>query len=214
MAKIKQLCEATDTTINEVVLAVCDMALQRYLDEHDAHTDQPLTLQMPVSLAKAGREENGSGGNEVALAWLNLGTEKDPLARLEEIRASCHEVKENFVKALTPEAVTTLTILVAAIVQTITVTRIDGILPPAANVLISNVPGPQTTLYSGDARMLAFYPISTILPGIALNITVFSYDGVLFFGITSCRDVLPGMEESAEFINDAFNSLYRAAVFG
>ena len=214
MAKIKQLCEATDTTINEVVLAVCDMALQRYLDEHDAHTDQPLTLQMPVSLAKAGREENSSGGNEVALAWLNLGTEKDPLARLEEIRASCHEVKENFVKALTPEAVTTLTILVAAIVQTITVTRIDGILPPAANVLISNVPGPQTTLYSGDARMLAFYPISTILPGIALNITVFSYDGVLFFGITSCRDVLPGMEESAEFINDAFNSLYRAAISG
>jgi len=51
-----------------------------------------------------------------------------------------------------------------------------------------------------------------ILPGIALNITVLSYDGVLFFGITSCRDALPGMEESASFIYDAFDALYEAAV--
>ena len=214
LAKIKELGAATDTTINEVVLTVCDMALQRYLDENDAHTDQPLTLQMPVSLAKDGGDKKDGGGNEVALAWLNLGTEQDPLARLEEVRASCHEIKENYLEALSPEAVTTFTIVVAIITQTLDVANLDGIFPPVANVLISNVPGPQTTLYAGDARMLAFYPISTVLPGIALNITVFSYDGMLFFGITSCRDVLPGMEESAEFINDAFNSLYRAAVSG
>jgi hypothetical protein len=85
------------------------------------------------------------------------------------------------------------------------------LLPPPANALISNVPGPQQTLYLGDARMLGFYPISTILPGIALNITVISYDGELFFGITACRDALPGMEESAAFINEAFDALYEAA---
>jgi len=212
LARIKELCKATDTTINDVVLTVCDMALQRYLDEHGAHTDEPLTLQMPVSLARRSSGKKGSGGNEVALAWLKLGTERDPLARLNEVRASCHEVKENFVEALSPEAVTTFTILVAAIAQTLDMTKIDSILPPVANVLISNVPGPQETLYLGDARMLALYPISTILPGSALNITVFSYDGVLFFGITSCSDVLPGMEDSADFIYKAFNNLYAAAV--
>jgi hypothetical protein len=123
-------------------------------------------------------------------------------------------VKDSFVEALSPEAVTTFTILVAAIAQTLDVTKIDSLLPPVANVLISNVPGPQETLYLGDARMLALYPISTILPGSALNITVFSYDGDLFFGITSCSDVLPGMEDTADFIHEAFDSLYSAAVSG
>jgi len=211
LEKIKQLCAATDTTINEVVLTVCDMALQRYLDEHEAHTDEPLTLQMPISLAKRVGEEQG-GGNQVALAWLKMGTERDPLARLGEVRESCHEVKENYVEALSPEAITTFTILMASVYQTLDATGIDQVLPPPANTLISNVPGPQRTLYLGDARMLAFYPISTILPGIALNITVLSYDGELFFGITSCRDALPGMEESASFIYDAFDALYEAAV--
>jgi WS/DGAT/MGAT family acyltransferase len=214
LARIKELCKATDTTINEVVLTVCDIALQRYLDEHGAHTDEPLTLQMPVSLARRGSGGKSGGGNEVALAWLKLGTEREPLARLDEVRASCHEVKDSFVEALSPEAVTTFTILVAAIAQTLDVTKIDSLLPPVANVLISNVPGPQETLYLGDARMLALYPISTILPGSALNITVFSYDGDLFFGITSCSDVLPGMEDTADFIHEAFDSLYSAAVSG
>jgi hypothetical protein len=116
------------------------------------------------------------------------------------------------VDALSPEAITTFTILMASLYQTLDATGIDQLLPPPANTLISNVPGPQQTLYQGDARMLAFYPISTILPGIALNITVLSYDGVLFFGITSCRDALPGMEDCASFINDAFDALYEAAV--
>jgi WS/DGAT/MGAT family acyltransferase len=209
--RIRQVCAATDSTINEVVLAVCDMALQRYLDENETHPEQPLTLQMPVSLAKRVGDGKG-GGNQVALAWLKLGTERDPLARLAEVRASCHEVKENFVDALSPEAITTFTILMATVAQTLDSARIDEMLPPGANALISNVPGPQKTLYLGDARMLAFYPISTILPGIALNITVLSYDGVLFFGITSCRDALPGMEESASFIYDAFDALFEAAV--
>lgn len=207
---IKKVCAATDTTINEVVLAVCDMALQRYLDENESHPEQALTLQMPVSLAH--RVSKGHGGNQVALAWLKLGTERNPLARLAEVRASCHEVKANFVDALSPEAITTFTLLMAIIAQTLDTAGIDRMLPPGANTLISNVPGPPKTLYNGDARMVAFYPISTILPGIALNITVFSYDGMLFFGITSCRDALPGMEQSASFINDAFDSLYKAAV--
>ena len=154
LEKIKQLCAATDTTINEVVLTVCDMALQRYLDEHEAHTDEPLTLQMPISLAKRVGEEHG-GGNQVALAWLKMGTERDPLTRLGEVRESCHEVKENYVEALSPEAITTFTILMASLYQTLDATGIDQVLPPPANALISNVPGPQRTLYLGDARMLA-----------------------------------------------------------
>jgi WS/DGAT/MGAT family acyltransferase len=212
LSEIGKLRKATDSTINEIVLAVCDMALHRYLDEHDAHMDEPLTLQMPISTASRGGDENADGGNQVALAWVKLGTERDPLARLDEIRTACREVKETYIDGLSPEAVSTLTIIVSGIAQVFEATKIDGILPPVANTLISNVPGPQETLYFGDAKMLEFYPISTILAGIALNITVFSYDGMLFFGVTSCADTLPGMEDCSRFIAEAFDELYGAAV--
>jgi len=35
---------------------------------------------------------------------------------------------------------------------------------------------------------------------------------MLFFGITSCADTLPGMEDCSRFILEAFDELYRAAV--
>ena len=47
--------------------------------------------------------------------------------------------------------------------------------PPLGNVLISNVPGPRETLYLWGAALEASYPLSAIPPGLAMNITVFSY---------------------------------------
>jgi hypothetical protein len=47
--------------------------------------------------------------------------------------------------------------------------------PPLLNVVISNVPGPREPLYLAGARMLAYYPVSTITDGVGLNITVISY---------------------------------------
>ncbi|MNT10649.1 putative diacylglycerol O-acyltransferase [compost metagenome] len=71
--------------------------------------------------------------------------------------------------------------------------------PPAANVLISNVPGPGATLYVAGARMMHFYPVSIPYHGSALNITVQSYAGSLDFGLTACRRIL-SQEESYELI--------------
>ena len=62
------------------------------------------------------------------------------------------------------------------------------------NVVVSNVPGPQVPLYSCGARVLTHYPVSIPAHGQALNITVQSYDGVMYFGITACAKALPDAE--------------------
>ena len=72
-------------------------------------------------------------------------------------------------------------------------------LPPMANVLISNVPGPAVPLYVAGARMGSFYPVSIPYHGSALNITVQSYAGQLDFGFIACRRIL-SQEESYELI--------------
>ena len=58
------------------------------------------------------------------------------------------------------------------------------------NLTISNVPGPQMPLYLDGAEQLASYPYSTITDGMALNITVTSYNGHLDWGVVVDRDIV------------------------
>jgi hypothetical protein len=62
--------------------------------------------------------------------------------------------------------------------------------PPVLNLVISNVPGPREPLYLAGARMLAYYPVSTITDGVGLNITVISYLDHIDVGIIGDREQL------------------------
>jgi diacylglycerol O-acyltransferase len=80
----------------------------------------------------------------------------------------------------------------AAMVQAMRLTfrtRLSERLMPF-NLTISNVPGPQFPLYLDGAEQLASYPYSTITDGLALNITVSSYNGHLDWGIVVDRDIV------------------------
>jgi hypothetical protein len=61
---------------------------------------------------------------------------------------------------------------------------------PALNLVISNVPGPREPLYCAGAEMMAYYPVSTIVDGVGLNITVLSYRDHMDVGIIGDRDQL------------------------
>ena len=52
--------------------------------------------------------------------------------------------------------------------------RLGSRLTPG-NLVISNVPGPREPLYAAGARLEHYYPLSTIIDGQGLNITVQSY---------------------------------------
>jgi hypothetical protein len=62
--------------------------------------------------------------------------------------------------------------------------------PPVLNLVISNVPGPREPLYCAGARMVAYYPVSTITDGVGLNITVISYLDHIDVGIIGDREQL------------------------
>jgi hypothetical protein len=73
-----------------------------------------------------------------------------------------------------------------------------GRLPLPTNVIISNVAGPPVPLYVAGAKALTYSPVSIPYHGFALNITVYSYDGRLFFGLTGARSALPDLRDLAE----------------
>ena len=65
-------------------------------------------------------------------------------------------------------------------------------------------------MYLDGAKMEAFYPISMVTDGQALNITFLSYAGRFAVGFTSCREAVPSMQKIAVATGDALDELEAA----
>ena len=82
-------------------------------------------------------------------------------------------------------------------------------MPMPSNLVISNVPGPQVPLYLAGARMLTFHPLSIVMHGVALNITVQTYAGSVDFGLIADARAVPGADLQA--IADALGQAFEQA---
>ena len=90
--------------------------------------------------------------------------------------------------------------------------NLADVMPAAANVTISNVPGPRQTLYAVGAELLNIFPVSIAAHGLALNITVQSYRDQLDFGLIAGANVLPDVNKLARLFPEEFEAL--EAAFG
>jgi hypothetical protein len=92
---------------------------------------------------------------------------------------------------------------VAALAARNTVDILSRTRPPL-NLVISNVPGPRSSLYCAGAEMLANFPISVVVDGVGLNITVVSYKSRVDFGIVGDRDQI---DDAWAFLEGARHAL-------
>jgi hypothetical protein len=153
-------------------------------------------------------------GNAISFANVRLGTDiEDVRERFEVIRRSS-VAGRNYLKQMTAAALIDYTVLISSPQM---LTRVPGIgarVPPIYNVIISNVPGPRAKLYFLGAEMEAYYPISALAHGQALNVTVMSYAGGLYFGFTACPDRVPSVQRVAVYTGDALDELEKVFVTG
>ena len=75
---------------------------------------------------------------------------------------------------------------------------------------ISNVPGPHEQLYYGGARLDGSYPLSAIVDGQALNITLVSNAGNLDFGLVGCRRSVPHLQRLLAHLESSLKDLEAA----
>lgn len=78
------------------------------------------------------------------------------------------------------------------------------------NVMISNVPGPQSPLYLNGARMLEMYPVSPLLKNQALSIGLTSYDGHVYYGLNADRDAMSDVEVVTALLYESLEELLDA----
>jgi diacylglycerol O-acyltransferase / wax synthase len=202
LARIKAAGKKHDATLNDAVLAMCASAVRRYLLDLDALPKKPLIAMVPVSL----RKDDSESGNQVALVLANLGTHiADPMERLDTIVRSVQNSKERFARMSQGEIMAYLGVVMAAH----GVNMVLGINPgwQAFNLVISNVPGPKDVRYYNGARVDGLYPVSIVIDGSALNITLNSYAKNLEFGVIGCRRTLPHLQKLLQYLEDGLAEL-------
>jgi WS/DGAT/MGAT family acyltransferase len=206
MDRVKRVCKATRSTLNHVALACIDGALHRYLADSGVFLDHPITIQMPVNLRKEGDTKTG---NKLGIVLVELAKPtNDPYIRLREIGYTLRNVR-NQIDSVPGSSIEQYTILAAAAGELIEKLKLSDTLPAHGHTLVSNVPGPKNRLYINGARVEEKYPISTLAPGLHMNITLFSYAGQLHFGIVSTRD-MKKLENLARYIDEEFNIIENA----
>lgn len=193
-------------SVNDAVLFVIGGALRRFLTKHGPLPRKSLIAAVPVSTRAAG---DTTSNNQATMTFMSLGTHlSDPSERLAHVMASSKAMKEQMsqLKSLMPTDFPSLGIpwLMQAGAMLYGRAKVAEKLPVIANVVISNVPGPQLPLYLAGAKMLTNYPTSIAVHGLALNVTVQTYNQSLDIGLMACGEAMPETAEFAAYVEAAF----------
>jgi len=208
LASLKAVKDSLGGTLNDAVLTCVALALGRYLRQHGQKTDG-LVLKAMVPVSVRSKEQRGALGNQVAAMWapLPVGIE-NPAECMRKIAAAMEDVKKSG-QAVGAQVLTNLagfappTILSQA-------ARLQA-RQPFFNLVVTNVPGPQFSLFLLGRRLEVLYPVVPLAQRQALGIAVLSYDGHMGFGLLADYDALPDLEEIALNLKWAVAALCRAA---
>jgi diacylglycerol O-acyltransferase / wax synthase len=194
LTDVKTVKTALGATVNDVIVAMCAGALRSWLIDRDELPDEPLVAMIPVSVRTA--QERGTYGNRVSTMAVAIPTNlNDPLARVAAAHEAMRSAKDHHravPASLLQDATQFIPPAIIARASRVTMRMAArNAVTPLFNVVISNVPGSPTPLYSAGARLLANYPVSAIAHGVGLNITVLSYEDRVDFAIVTDRDQVP-----------------------
>lgn len=214
LPEAKALAKQAGGKLNDVVMALSSGVLRRYLLEQGGLPSRSLTAAVPISLREEG---NTDANNQVFGMVCSLASNiEDPKERIEAIIAQSAKSKEmsHPLRALMPSISNVAMLGAPMLIQVLALlysrSNLSDVLPPAANVTISNVPGPRQTLYAVGAELLHIFPVSIATHGLALNITVQSYRDQLDFGFIAGANIIPNVQVLADMLPGEFARLAAA----
>ena len=209
--RLSAIAQSAGTTVNDVVLAMCGGAVRGYLEDLGELPDASLVAMVPIGLnARDAGSASGAGGNAIGSVMAKLSTDvSDPGQRLARIHAAMTDGKESL-SSMTPNQIVAMSAVGMAPAILLPMLRMQDLVRPPFNLVISNVPGPSERYYLGGAEMVGTYPLSIPMQGMALNITCASYAGSMEFGLTGCRRSVPHLQRLLRLLDDELIQLERA----
>lgn len=203
---LREVRRARGGTINDVALAVIGGGLRAWLLARgtSVSTDTVVRTLVPMSL-RPDDDQSPTSLVDAFLLDLPVG-EPDPLIRLQRIAFDTARYGERG-RAVGAKAMVGLVGFAPPTLHTLGARVGASLSKRAYSLSVTNVPGPQTPLYAGGARLLAAYPIVPLTERHALSIGLTSYDGSVFLGLNADRDAMPDLDVLVQSIRESLTEL-------
>jgi WS/DGAT/MGAT family acyltransferase len=202
---VKDIRHRFGCTVNDVVLAGVGGALARLLAARgELRPDLSVKVFCPVSVRDD--SERSQLGNRISAMFVPIPVgQPDPRARLRAVSSSTAHLKQ-WEQAVGAATLIGLTEFAAPTLLGLAARAAHG--QPFANLIVTNIPGPQVPLYCLGARLVELYPLAPLSRNLTINIAVMSYCGELYFGLVGDGAAAPDLEVLAGGIEDAFEELH------
>jgi WS/DGAT/MGAT family acyltransferase len=216
LRELKAVKNAADVTLNDVVLGVVAGALDRFFESRGETLSKPLIASVPMAVVNPG-DAPREAGNRVANLFTCLCNDvSDPLERLQKINAVTEQSKE-VQRQLGIETMLDWSEAAPAaayrwVLGAFSQSGLSDVMPPAANLIVSNVRGPDHPLYVAGARLRTIYSVGPVVEGIGLNITGWSYCGNLDFALIADAEAIPDPQIITDAFRPALDDLVRATL--
>ena len=211
----KDIKDTAGVKLNDVAMAIIGGALQRYLKAKGEAPEGSLAASMPLNMRV--RRETTDENNQVGAIFASLHTDvEDPIERLRAVHGTTAEAKEF------GEASPMVDILkVAGAFSPFIARSVAGFwarnqlskhLPVNTSTVISNVAGPDFPLYCAGARMVDYYGLGVLTPGMGIFHLVFSYSGKITLSVLADRDIMPDPEFYHDCLVASYEEMYAATL--
>jgi WS/DGAT/MGAT family acyltransferase len=207
LAAVKEVGKQLGGTVNDVALCCVAGAVGRFLASRGERIgDLEFRAMIPVSVRRA--EHTGREGNRVVSLVAPLPiAESDARQRLASICETTTRLKES----RQARGVELFEEIADRVHPGLFVSVSRRAARRAYNLVVTNVPGPQATVWLHGARMQEIYPLVPLFADQALGIALFSYDGQLCWGLNADWDAMPDLHDFAGFLDEEFEALRKLA---
>jgi len=209
LPEVKAVGRTIGGTVNDVVFACVAGAVRSYLAERNELTDRPVVA---TTVAKNRRESDPRlWGNAVTTRMFGLPTHlADPLERLKAAQAQSNSVKARVAHRRGAQLEEWIDLVPPIIMGPLSAAIRRAYRRSSGYVMVSNVVGPSEKRYFDGMGVENFISCGHLKYAAGVNVTVWSYDGKLNFGVYGCSETLPDADEFSERIQSAFGELQRA----
>ena len=196
-------------TVNDVALAGVAGGLRALLRHRGEHLPAKGVRAMVPMNVRTADDHDGTLGNRITSLFVDLPVaEADELTRYLHVVDATAELKDSSMatgsSALLAGAQLAPPVLHSYVARSLFGSRLF-------NLTVTNVPGPQQTLYALGAPLKMVYPLVPLAAEHAVGIAIISYDGRLCFGINADSDTVPDVDVFAEGVVATLSELQRVA---
>jgi diacylglycerol O-acyltransferase len=206
---VKAVRKGHGGTVNDVLLTVVTGALREWLLSRGEPVVGSTSVRALVPVSMRNEDE---AGNQVSSLLVDLPVgEPNPRVRLARISYAMRGLTQGG-QSVGADTLSALSGFAPPTLHALGARAASGLSRRLFNLVVTNVPGPQTPLYAGGARMVEVFPVVPLARGQGLAIGMTSYDGTVYVGLNADRDSLSDVDVLADLIEQEVAYLVESAM--